>query len=542
MALLDTLGVNGSSLIQDWGGQVQPALVFSFVFLFLLEACLWVSNVMNKRSPPGPFAWPVVGNAMQLGHLPHLTFCKLAQKYGNIFQIRLGRHNIIVLNGESTIRQALIRQSTEFAGRPKFASFQIISGGKSMAFGGYNSLWKSQRRIAHSVLRAFSTANADTKKLFEQHVCAEAVDLIKVFMQLGEHGQYFNPSHEFSVAAANVICALCFGKRYSHDDVEFRALLSRNDKFGKTVSAGSLVDTLPWLQAFPNPIRNIYESFKELNTEFFNFVKNKVTQHRQTYNPDVTRDMSDAIITLVEHGTGKSHGLTRDYVEATVTDILGAGQDTSSTALTWIILLLIKYPNIQNRLQEEIDKVIGRERLPTLEDCKRLPHLEAFIYETLRFTSFVPVTIPHATTANVVIDGFEIPKDTVVFINQWSVNHDEKKWKDPGTFNPSRFLDDNGSIDKDLVNSVMIFSLGKRRCIGDQLSRLQIFLFTSILLQQCTFQANPSEKLTMDCISGLAVKPQPFTVVVKKRSEMVNGITKYPLYEPFIMPNNDMNK
>uniref|UniRef100_A0A8C5MF92 Cytochrome P450 1B1 n=1 Tax=Leptobrachium leishanense TaxID=445787 RepID=A0A8C5MF92_9ANUR len=506
----------------DWKEKIQPALMVSFAFLICLEACMWVRSHGQKKTPPGPFPWPLVGNVMQLGQMPHLTFCKMAQKYGNVFQIRLGNHDIVVLNGESTIREALVKHSAEFAGRPKFTSFQVVSGGKSMAFGGYTDLWKVHKRIAHSTLRAFSTVNTDTTKLFEQHVVAETQDLITVFLQLSSNGQYFDPYHECTVAVANVICALCFGQRYSHDDKEFRALVGRNNKFGQTVGAGSLVDIMPWLQAFPNPVRSLYKSFKDLNQEFFDFVKDKISQHRQTYCPDVTRDMSDAFIGHIEHGPGAGDGLSKDYVEGTVTDLLGAGQDTNSSALSWIILLLIKYPNIQVKLQEEIDQIIGEERLPTAEDKVTLPYVQAFIYETLRYTSFVPVTIPHSTTSDVIIDGFYIPKDTVVFVNQWSVNHDEVKWTNPDVFEPGRFLDQNGQLDRDLAYGVMIFSLGKRRCIGDQLSMLKLFLFTSILLHQCSLHPHPGDQITMDCVNGLALKPLPYRISVVPRHASPN--------------------
>ncbi|MEE6523894.1 hypothetical protein FKM82_023007 [Ascaphus truei] len=502
---------------REWKDSLQPALMFSFVFLICLEACMWVKSIGQKRSPPGPFPWPLVGNVMQLGQMPHLTFCKMAEKYGNVFQMRLGRHDIVVLNGESIIRQALVKYSTEFAGRPNFSSFQIVSGGKSMAFGRYTNLWKAHKKIAHSTLRAFSTVSTETTRLFEQHVVAEVQDLIQVFLLLSCDGQYFDPSHECTVAIANVICALCFGKRYSHDDLEFRALVGRNDKFGQTVGAGSLVDVMPWLQAFPNPVRSLYQSFKDLNVEFFDFVKDKITQHRQTYNPEITRDMSDAFIGQIEYGTGAGDGLSKDYVEGTVTDLLGAGQDTNSTALSWIILFLIKYPHIQLKLQDEIDLVVGQDRLPTTEDKVRLPYVQAFIYETLRFSSFVPVTIPHSTTSDVIIDGFYIPKDTVVFVNQWSVNHDKVKWTNPEVFEPGRFLGENGQLNRDLTCGVMIFSLGKRRCIGDQVSMLQIFLFTAILLHQCSFHSSPREKISMDCIHGLALKPLPYRISVRPR-------------------------
>ncbi|XP_009584943.1 PREDICTED: cytochrome P450 1B1-like, partial [Fulmarus glacialis] len=187
----------------------------------------------------------------------------------------------------------------------------------------------------------------------------------------------------------------------------------------------SMVDVLPWLLRFPNPVRRVFRDFQALNRELHSFVRAKVAQHRQTFNPHALRDVSDVMIAAVERGDRSPEGLGPEDVEGAMTDIFGAGQDTS---------------------------------LPPL------PLLEAFIDETLRYSSFVPITIPHATTDDVELEGFHIPKGTVVFINQWSVNHDCGKWPDP-----------------------------------------------------CSFHANPAEHLTMDCVHGLALKPRPFTVTVRQR-------------------------
>lgn len=511
-------GVKGS---REWSGQFQPVLVATFVFFFCLEACLWVKNLRLKKRLPGPFAWPVVGNAMQLGQMPHITLARLSQKYGNVFQIRLGCSDVVVLNGDKAIRQALIQHSTEFAGRPNFVSFQVVSGGKGMTFTNYSKRWKMHRKIAHSTIRAFSSANSQTKKAFEQQIVAEATELVEIFLKHGSQAQYFNPAHELTVAAANVICALCFGKRYGHDDLEFRALLQRVDEFGQTVGAGSLVDVMPWLQSFPNPVRSVFKNFKHLNKEFFKFVQDKVEQHRETFDPDITRDMSDAIIGVIDKSD--SNGLSTDYTEGTVADLIGAGLDTVSTALHWLLLLLVKHPDMQIKLQQLIDQVVGRGRLPEVEDRAQLGYVDAFIYETMRFTSFIPITIPHSTTSDVTIEGCLIPKDTVVFINQWSINHDPLKWNKPHLFDPSRFLDKDGFLDKDITSNVMIFSAGKRRCIGDQIAKVEIFLFFAILLHQFSFEKCPNEDLSLNYSYGLTLKPFDYKISAELRGDLLKG-------------------
>lgn len=294
---------------------------------------------------------------MQIGSSPHLTFVQMAKKYGEIFQIKLGSQRVVVLNGDRVIRHALLQKGSDFAGRPGFPSFRFVSGGRSLAFGGYNEKWKAHRKIAHSTVRAFSTGNPNTKRSLEQHVLGEIRELVNFFSCLGKGGKYFAPGRHLVVAVANVMCAICFGHRYSHMDIEFQALLSNNDKFSKTVGAGSLVDVMPWLQCFPNPVRTVFSDFQHVNKEFYEFVYNKFLHHRKTAIWGVTRDMMDAFIHILIGVTEKNvkdqigpekngHPGTRlleiEHVPSTVCDIFGASQDTLSTSLQWVIFFLIR--------------------------------------------------------------------------------------------------------------------------------------------------------------------------------------------------------
>lgn len=179
-----------------------------------------------------------------------------------------------------------------------------------------------------------------------------------------------------------------------------------------------------------------------------------------------------------------------------------------------------RYPEMQLRLQQEVDRVVDRTRLPTVEDQLQLPYIMAFIYEVMRFTTFVPLTIPHSTTTTTSFMGYTIPKNTVVFVNQWSINHDPAVWSQPDTFDPERFLDSSGVLNKDKTSSVLIFSLGKRRCIGEDLSKMQLFLFTSLIAHQCHITPDPNRPLTLDFDYGLTLKPYPFSIAVSLRDDM----------------------
>ncbi|XP_053444125.1 cytochrome P450 1B1 [Nycticebus coucang] len=507
----------------------QTTLLLLLAVLAAVHAGQWLLRQRRQQlgsAPPGPFPWPVIGNVLTVGRAAHLSFTRLARRYGDVFQIRLGSCPIVVLNGERAIHEALVQQGAVFADRPPFASFRVVSGGRSIAFGRYSEHWKTQRRAAHGTMRAFSTRQPHSRSVLEGHVLGEARELVALLVRGSAGGAFLDPRPLTLVAVANVMSAVCFGCRYSHDDAEFRELLSHNEDFGRTVGAGSLVDVLPWLQLFPNPVRTAFREFAQINLSFTNFVFDKFLRHRECLGPGAApRDLMDAFILSAEKKvTGNSgHGgaqLDLENVPATLTDIFGASQDTLSTALQWLLLLLARYPDVQARVQAELDQVVGRDRLPCMGDQPNLPYVMAFLYEAMRFSSFVPVTIPHATTASTSILGYHIPKDTVVFVNQWSVNHDPVKWPNPEDFDPTRFLDQDGFINKDLTSSVMIFSVGRRRCIGEELSKMQLFLFTSILAHQCNFRANPKEPLTMNFTYGLSIKPKSFKINITLRESM----------------------
>eukprot|EP00072_Mus_musculus_P062888 XP_011244568.1 PREDICTED: cytochrome P450 1B1 isoform X3 [Mus musculus] len=453
----------------------QTTLLLLFSVLAAVHLGQWLLRQWQRKpwsSPPGPFPWPLIGNAAAVGQASHLYFARLARRYGDVFQIRLGSCPVVVLNGESAIHQALVQQGSIFADRPPFASFRVVSGGRSLAFGHYSEHWKTQRRSAYSTMRAFSTRHPRSRGLLEGHALAEARELVAVLVRRCAGGAFLDPTQPVIVAVANVMSAVCFGCRYNHDDAEFLELLSHNEEFGRTVGAGSLVDVLPWLQLFPNPVRTTFRKFEQLNRNFSNFVLDKFLRHRESLVPGAApRDMTDAFILSAEKKASgapgdDSSGLDLEDVPATITDIFGASQDTLSTALLWLLILFTRYPDVQARVQAELDQVVGRDRLPCMSDQPNLPYVMAFLYESMRFSSFLPVTIPHATTANTFVLGYYIPKNTVVFVNQWSVNHDPAKWPNPEDFDPARFLDKDGFINKALASSVMIFSVGKRRCIG----------------------------------------------------------------------------
>lgn len=318
-----------------------PRLVL-VVSAVLLASLWWFRTRGSGPGLPGPFSWPLIGNAAQLGHAPHLFFARMAQRYGDVFQIRLGSRVVVVLN-RTAIRRALVQQGLDFAGRPDFTSFRFVADGDSVAFGTVTDLWRTHRRVAQSTVRSFSTRDPRTRRAFQDHVTCEFRELLRLFVDRTRRDRFFQPLAALVVSTANVMSAVCFGNRYSYQDQEFRDVVGRNEQFTRTVGAGSVVDVMPWLQVFPNPVRTTFEDFKRLNRDFSRFIRDKVLQHRRTLQAGSVRDMTDAFIVALDQIRDRT-GLPedKDYVTPAIGDIFGASQDTLSTALQWIVLILVR--------------------------------------------------------------------------------------------------------------------------------------------------------------------------------------------------------
>ncbi|XP_032829723.1 cytochrome P450 1A5-like [Petromyzon marinus] len=549
-----------------WPITVQAFLLLLSAF-FLALAALQKKRAATSPStstpppssyptPRGPFAWPLVGNAMELGSAPHVTLARWSKVYGDVMKIQIGSRPVVVLSGLETIRQALVRQGDSFAGRPKFESFSIVGNGLSLAFNStYGPTWKAHKRMAQGALRAFSeeearpstgtsTASASMCAL-EEHAASEAAELVRIFLEgskaatgaaggtaargSGVDGPRpptakagFDAVQPLALAVANVITALLFGKRYAHDDEELAGIVALAHDFVKVTAAGNISDFVPAARLLLPSCRDSMRRFTALNHRFSEFIRRRVSEHHRAHDKSNMTDVTSWLISLSQDSKFDENGNVEfplDKVASIVSDFLGAGFDTISTTLSWSMLYLAAYPDTQERIHRELDAVVGRQRRPSLNDRRQLPFTEAFILEVLRHSSVVPFTIPHSTTRDTVLQGFFIPKDTCIFINQWQVNHDSALWDEPFAFRPERFLsEDQSSVDRTRAANLLSFGTGKRRCMGEAVARSELFLFLSILLHHLRIRTADGQAPDMSAVYGLSLKHRTCLLLAESRS------------------------
>ena len=473
-----------------------------------------VNSIMNY--PPGPSALPIVGNLYNLGISPLVNLTKLSRKYGGIFQIFLGSQRAVVVSDIDSARDALLKNINDFAGRPSVLSGDIFShNGRAIAFGNFSPTWKVQRKIAHGALKLFSRG---TEKL-ECVILREVQEVMEQFDLSKE--EPFDPHYSINLGVLNIICALTLGSRYSASDPEFRTVVELNETFAATLGLGNLVDIFPCLRHVPFDLVNI-RRLKRAVKERDRILTRKYQEQLDTYEEGKIRGFTDALIKVMKDTENSEQQLTsllsEDHILMSMADMFSAGSETATSTLLWMILLFNNYPDVQAKVHEELDEVIGPKRLPCLNDKKNLPYLEATIAEALRLRPVTPLAVPHKALVDTTLNGYNIPKDTTLILNIWAMHHDPKHWRNPSQFDPNRFLDENKNVLNLSTLSYLPFSAGRRVCLGQLLAKVEVFLFVAQLMHQFKIENPPGYPLpSLEGDIGIGLKPKPYKVCIKRR-------------------------
>ncbi|NXU58125.1 CP2J2 protein, partial [Turnix velox] len=480
----------------------QMLLISLVVFLLIAD---YMKSRKPKNFPPGPFRIPFLGNIQMMNPSnPQKAVQKLRDKYGEIFSMDLGNSVFVCVNGLQRIKEVLVNQGENFIDRPDtplatevFSKLGLVSSN--------GLLWKQHRRFALSTLRNFGLG----KRSLEERIQEECRYLVEVFGD--EQGNPFDPHFKVNNAVGNIICSLTFGNRFDYNDEDFQKLLRLMDETFRL--AGTIMSQL--YNAFPSIMKFIPGSHQTLfkNGKFLkNFVIEKINKHKEDLNPSESRDFIDSY--LLEMAKVSYTHFKEENLVACALDLFFAGTETTASTIRWALLYMALNPDIQARVQAEIDMVIGQARQPSLEDRNNMPYTNAVIHETQRKSNIIPFNVPRLTVKDTMVDGFLIPKGTQLITNLTSVLFDKNEWATPNTFNPEHFLKDGQFWKRE---AFMSFSIGKRSCLGELLARSELFLFFTSLLQKFTFQPPPDTTLTHDFKLGITIAPAPYKICAVPR-------------------------
>ncbi|XP_029426898.1 cytochrome P450 2F2-like [Rhinatrema bivittatum] len=484
---------------------------FGAVLFLLLIACISYMIVMygkmlQKRGqlPPGPMPLPIIGNLLQVNtDNTAKSLIALSKKYGPVFTIHLGSKPRLILCGYETVKEALIDQAEEFGGRGPFPVFLNFTKGNDLAFSN-GEKWKDLHKFVLQTLRNFGMGKRSIEERIQEEVQFLITELRKT-KQLP-----FDPTLIFGRAISNVIFSVVFGSRFNYEDKTFRTIVSTINENFHIISSfwGTMYNIYPEIMDYlPGPHKKLFANHEVQRV----ILQDAVKAHQETLDPDSPRDFIDAF--LIKMQKEKKNPTTSFFTESlimTVHTLLYGGTDTVTTTLRYGVLILMKFPEVAEKIQEEINQVIGQNRPPAMEDRKKMPYTDAVIQEIQRFASISPLALPHLVMQDTQLKGYKIPKDITVIAVLASVHHDPAHYEKPEVFNPANFLDEKGCIKKN--DALMIFSAGQRICPGENLARMEVFLFFTTLLQNFTFQPLGSrEDINLTPVgSNLENLPQPY--------------------------------
>ncbi|XP_002735731.1 cytochrome P450 2U1-like [Saccoglossus kowalevskii] len=471
-----------TTMLQDLF-DIQMILVTVVVFICIYWMIQRLQNTKHTNLPPGPRGLLLIQNLIGLANpTTFQTLRSLAGKYGDVFSLYLGQQLIVVLNSYETIHEALVKNSDSFSERPQLpVKLGTLNTGVVLANG---KPWKFKRKMFISALRTFGMG----KSVMQERILDEVQHLLIEFED--HHGGPFDPIAHVTNSVYNVICSITIGERFDYTDERFVKCMNCLDTLFNLAptyfgigflfpGSGRLLDIF----LGPKQTRN--------NTLIYELIEPFIKEHDQTYDPNNLRDLIDAFLKMEKEWNQQypnesmgDRGLNFKYYQiyGLILDTFGAGTETTTTTLLWGLLFLVKNPNVQSKIQDELDTIVGRNRSPKVCDKPNLPYTEATITEILRMASTVPLSIPRWTACDTTVSGYDIPKDTFVWPNIYSVLHDPIRWSNPDQFNPDRFLDSHGKFVRPDV--FIPFGSGSRVCLGEQLAKMKLFLILSSIVQK----------------------------------------------------------
>lgn len=477
--------------------------------LFVLFASIlffykWI-NMKPKNFPPGPFPLPIIGSVYNFP-CNHAERCieVFSKTYGQIIGYMFGSTPMVFITGVDNVLAAL--RKDEFQGRPD----NVFIRGRSLknrlgVFFSDGEHWQESRRFVVKHLRAFG-------KKETENVMKEEIDILASNIQ---DGSIIQATGLFSLSTLNVIWTILANKRFALDDKKVRKFLNMLDSlFRSGQPAGDITIIFPFMKYIsPTAIKQHY-----LMRNILGYMREQIREHEKVLDYNSPRDLIDKY--LVEMHERNKAGTNTTYSEDDLVvicmDLFVAGSESTSNTIEFLIMYLIHYPEVQKKLQEELDRVLQRSRRPNLDDKNRMPYALAVISETMRIRMITPVAVPHRCTSDTTFNGYFIPKDTNVVISLWSLANSTEKWKDVNKFDPSRFIDENGQF----INYPFFhpFGLAKRVCVGETLGKNILFLFVTTFFEKYSVSLPEGDPLPdTEPLPGFTNAPKPFRMKISTR-------------------------
>ncbi|XP_015890088.3 cytochrome P450 CYP82D47-like [Ziziphus jujuba] len=487
------------------------------------------SKTRKCTAPQAGDAWPVIGHLHLFGgqQLTHKTLGAMADKYGPVFTVRLGSHQVLVLNSWEIARECFTIHDRAFSNRPSITASKLLGYDYAMfGFAPYGPYWREMRKIA--TIELLSNHRLDMlKHIRESEVQIMIKELYNMWISKGSAGGrvLVDMKQWFGDLTHNIALRIVGGKRYFGVGADFEEEEARRCRqvmrdFAYLFGVFVLSDAIPsfgWLD-----INGYEKAMKKTAKELDILIGGWLEEHKQKRliggKGRKEQDFMDVMLNILDDS--KVSAYDADTVnKATCLNLLLAGSDTTMVSLTWALSLLLNNPQELKKAQDELDIVVGKDRHVDESDIPNLIYLQAIVKETLRLYPPSPIILRAAMEDCTLSSGYFIPSGTRLMVNAWKIHHDQRVWTSPHKFQPQRFLTTNKDIDMRGVNYELIpFGSGRRSCPGVSLALQVIHLALASFLHSFEVAKPSIEDVDMTESTGLTnLRANPLEVFLNPR-------------------------
>ncbi|XP_020082479.1 cytochrome P450 71A1-like [Ananas comosus] len=488
--------------LSDMIASLQP---FLLVLLLLLPLLLLTRR--NKTSspslklPPAPPKLPLIGNLHQLGILPHRSLSRLSQQYGPLMHLMLGSRPSIVVSSADMAREILKTHDLESCSRPSLTSFTKLSyGGSDIGLAGYGEQWRELRRI--SVIELFSAKKVASFRSIREEEVERTMSLISSY---SSSSLPVDLSKELIELTTAITCRMAFGRSYHDVGSRFQAILNETQAMLAGFFIADYLPIIGWADWLTGMRARLRKNFTDLDL----FYQQVIDKHLDTLQQQQQqRDSGEDFVHLLLRMQKEEKSLTTDQIKAVLMNVFVGGSDTSSATVVWVMTELMRHPQAMEKAQEEVRSLVGGKGKVEESDIDQLRYLKCVVKETMRLHPVAPLLIPRATLQHFKIDGYDVPPNTMIYINAWAIGRDGSYWESPEAFKPERFMNNTDLEFAGKDFNLIPFGEGRRICPGKNLGIKTVEIMLANLLYCFDWElptGTTKEDINMDEAPGLAV-------------------------------------
>ncbi|XP_062551020.1 probable cytochrome P450 303a1 isoform X1 [Armigeres subalbatus] len=489
-------------------------------FIIVFVVFLYLDCIKPPNFPPGPKWYPIIGSALEIARTRQKTgmLCKaiklIASNYDHkgVIGFKVGKDKTVMAISGDSLREMMNNEDLD--GRPTGIFYETRTWGlRRGVLLTDEEFWQEQRRFIVRHLKEFGFARKGMAEIIGNE--AEFVkNDFNAMVKAGNGSALVRMQSVFSVYILNTLWLMMAGIRYTKENKDLKYLQSLlHELFANIDMMGALFSHFPFMRFFA-PKLSGYKQFVDIHNLMHKFIGAEVENHKQSFNEtDEPRDLMDVYLKMLRSNREVPESFSQEQLLAVCLDMFIAGSETTTKTLGFAFLHLVRQRETQLKVQRELDDVVGRNRLPTLEDRVNLPYCEAVVLEALRMFMANTFGIPHRALRDTKLCGYDIPKDTMlVGMFRGMMLND---WESPTLFKPERFLKDGKIV---IPPNFHPFGVGRHRCMGEMMGKANLFLFITTLFQSFDFLVPEGDPIPSDePIDGATPSVRQYTALIVPR-------------------------